>query len=582
MYRSFYEFRSDPFGVMQPSSPLYLSETHREALATLVDGVLERRPFVAILGEVGVGKSTVLKAALERVRSEPVTLVEASHPRIGPDKMTQMLADAVGVPGGEAVTIQDIDLVDRALCANAIADAGKRVTFVIDQAQLLPPDTLEFIRLVSNMAATRAGFLQFLLIGRTEFRDILASHEFRLLGQRIAIRCAINPLSDTAARDYIDFRLRMAGASGPQTMTADAIEELLRAAKGIPRRINVIADKALSTGYGLGVRPVTAKIMRDAIKAVDGDKKWMSGPMVAAFVTAVTVGGWGLGATLATLRPPPAALTAQARAARPMPVVAMLPKQPVPVTQSTASPRPLARPASSTAVARAAPAPVPTIKPVSSQTNLASSPKALVSSHKTPPPSAKPVFSEPKPAPTRQAATPSLAALDPSLSAPAHAAPQAKLPAHPLSHHNKSVAVMSRLRAGSARRHPAAVAPRDDEFAASGAQTDDRRDAREPLQRPVAVAGTDAGDGRRTQTDAGETGRCRGQLIRYCLSMYASWNMPPTLARCIAANEPGPGVTPAWYSLRKVIRAGTIPPLADYTRCLAGSEAARAIPRPRP
>ena len=542
MYRSFYQFRSDPFGVIPPSQPLYLSETHREALATLVYGVLERKPFVAILGEVGVGKSTVLKAALERVGSEPVTVVEARHPLIGPDKVTQMLADAVGVAGSDALTIHDIDAVDRALCANAIADTGKRVTFVIDEAQLLPPDTLEFIRLVSNMEATSAGFLQFLLIGQTEFREIMDSHEFRHLGQRIAIRCAISPLSDAEARDYIDFRLRIAGAARPETMTAGAVKELLRAAKGIPRRINVIADNALVTGYGRGVRPITAKIMRESVRAVDGGEQRMSRTALAALVTAGMVLSWGLGATLATmLRPPPAA-TAKVRAVSPMPVAAIPAKLPAPVALLAASPRPLARPALSAAVSGAQRTPVL----------------------------------------SRKTATPSLRSVGPRSSAATRAAARVKMIAPRLHHHKKPVAVIARHQAGPAARSPAARARRDDQVAASKVRTDDGHDAREPLHRRVPVARTDIGNRPGLQTYAGETLRCRSQLLRYCLSMYASWNMPPTLARCIAAMEPPPGVTPAWYSLRSAIRAGTIPPLADYTRCLARSDAARATPHPRP
>jgi general secretion pathway protein A len=531
MYRSFYQFRSDPFGVIPPSYPLYLSETHREALATLVYGVLDRKPFVAILGEVGVGKSTVLKAALERVGFEPVTIVEASHPLIGPDKVTQMLADAVGVAGSGALTIQDIDTVDRALCADATADPGKRVTFVIDEAQLLPPETLEFIRLVSNMGAIRAGFLQFLLIGQTEFREIIDSHEFRQLGQRIAIRCTISPLSDAEARDYIDFRLRIAGAATPQIMTAGAVQELLRAARGIPRRINVIADNALITGYGQGVRPITAKIMREAVRVVDGGEKRMSRTRIAALVTAVIVLGWGLGATVATTQRP--AATAAARPVAPMPVVAIAAKPPAPVALLATSTRPSALPASPAAVSKA----------------------------------------QTKPLSGLEAATPRLIAIGPRSSAATHSASRVKMIAHRPDHHNKAVAVIARHRAG------AAGARRGDKVAASKAPTDD---VREPLQRRVAVAETDIGNRPGMQTSAGDTPSCRSQLIRYCLSIYASWNMPPTLARCVAAMEPPPGVTPAWYALRKVIRAGTIPPLADYTRCLARNQAARATPLPMP
>jgi general secretion pathway protein A len=268
MYYSFYQLQSNPFGALPPEHPLFLTEAHKEALATLVYGLIERKPFVAIIGEVGTGKSTVLQAALGRVRSHPIRIVEVSHPLISPDRVTQLLAAAAGIEAADSLTFADIDSVDQAFLRG---DGGSSHTaLVIDEAQLVPSETLEFIRLVSNMKAAQGGFLQFLFVGQPEFWALLETEQFRHLRQRISLRCSIAPLSETDSRSYLTFRLQLVGATLPQTFTPGAVTALIKAAGGIPRRINSIADNALLIGFGTGTRPVTATIIRDAIRTLDG------------------------------------------------------------------------------------------------------------------------------------------------------------------------------------------------------------------------------------------------------------------------------------------------------------------------
>lgn len=400
MYRSFYGFQIDPFGPLPPPHVLYLTETHREALATLVYGVLERKPFVVILGEVGVGKSTVLKAAMARLADEPIRLVEVSHPLITPDRFTQLLARAVGVADPDRLTYLDIDQVDAAHCARA--DEVNQIAFMIDEAQLMPHDTLEFIRLVSNMKATQSGLLQFIFVGQPEFWTVLERPEFRHLKQRIAIRCRIAPLSPKEARNYIEFRLQMAGATIAQTMTKGALDDLIRQSGGIPRRINVIADNALLTAYGAGIRPMTAAHVREAVRGVDGLPKpatsWRRRFIFAGSCAAALI----LGAVIATVirsspEPGPESAAAAAGAvptapsSTPAPTVpAPLPAPPVPPERASVGLAPPPPTSPATVPLGAAPPLAAEVKPVVPPVPVAVSPPVL-----PPPPAAVPKAAAP-------------------------------------------------------------------------------------------------------------------------------------------------------------------------------------------
>ena len=386
MFNSFYQLQSNPFGVLPPEHPLYLTEFHKEALATLVYALMEKKPFVAIIGEVGTGKSTVLKAALARIQSQPIRVVEVSHPLISPDRVAQLLAEAIGLVSPETMTVGDIDSIDRAFLSGD--STFSHTALVIDEAQLLPGDTLEFIRLVSNMKAAQSGLLQFLFVGQPEFWTLLETDQFRHLRQRISLRCEIPALSPVDSRNYLTFRLQLAGATLAQTFTADAVTQLIKLSGGIPRRINNIADNALLVGYGVATRPVTAKIVKEAVRSLDGENTrglplpWLRiGAAAAAIVVSGAIGAiaaieWGLvrfepqapqrqSPQLAVVAPPPIA--------SPAPVAERTPQPTQPAATSQTVPGPLSHvPATSAAVAEHAVA-EPAHAPTSSGTPAAAS-----------------------------------------------------------------------------------------------------------------------------------------------------------------------------------------------------------------
>jgi len=268
MYLSFYGLNHPPFGVLPPSQPIYLAEAHREALATVIYGILARKPIFLLTGDVGLGKSTILRAALERVAQEALRVVEIPHPVLTPVDVLRLLGAALGIAGATRLELADIETVHRAM--RDIADAGGRVLLVIDEAQALPPETLEFIRLMSNLEAGARGHFQILLVGQPELLRTLNRHRFRALRQRIAIRSELKSLSSAEAEDYIRFRVELAGGTVEPLFTAGALRNLARRGRGIPRRINAIADNALLLSFGNGVRQLDSNAVRRGAAALDG------------------------------------------------------------------------------------------------------------------------------------------------------------------------------------------------------------------------------------------------------------------------------------------------------------------------
>ena len=271
MYLSFFNLTGFPFSSRFDINHLFLSETHSEALSAIIYGVLERKPFVVILGEVGLGKTAILQAALARLASEPIHVINVSYPLIKPDGITALLAEAALLDNAEAYTTRDLNTVDDAL----LAKPGGRdhIVMIIDEAQAIPAETLEFVRLVSNLRAAQAGILQFILVGQPEFWVTLSRYDFRHLRQRIAIRRVMTALSKADAQRYIEFRLQLAGSTVKQTMTPRALKELLAAAGGVPRRINMIADNALLNGYAENLKPISHLMVREAVRTLGGEYK---------------------------------------------------------------------------------------------------------------------------------------------------------------------------------------------------------------------------------------------------------------------------------------------------------------------
>ena len=266
LYLGFYGLAREPFGPTPDPDLLYLTHGHREALAQLLYGIQERKGFMLLTAEVGTGKTTLLQA-LRRELDAHTAVAYVSHSMLPfPAIMEYMLEEFEIAKPGEShaqrlVTLQNF-LVER-------HRAGQSTVLILDEAQNLYPQTLEQIRLLSNFETTTEKILQILLVGQPELRRKLELTEMRQLGQRIAIRATIPPLSGAGTRNYIRTRLRLAGCKDPGLFTEAAVARIAGYTGGIPRIINTICDHALLIGYADQTRRIDVEIVAQAVQYLD-------------------------------------------------------------------------------------------------------------------------------------------------------------------------------------------------------------------------------------------------------------------------------------------------------------------------
>jgi type II secretory pathway predicted ATPase ExeA len=268
MYLQFFGMSRMPFGPRTDGEPIFLAGTHAEALATLVYGLVSAKPLIMLTGDVGLGKTTLLRAALSKVRNPKLRIWNLPHPLIQPQDLLRLLARTLNMPGADRLRLPDVGEFHRVLLV--AAGTGKRFALIIDEAQLLPPLTLEFVRLLSNLDAVARGFLYIVLVGQPELWARLQRPEWRHLRQRIALRAELKPLSNQASADYVKFCMQISNVEAGKVLKPSALRALVRRGAGAPRRLNYIADNALLYAFGEGVRPVDARHVRAAAKTLDG------------------------------------------------------------------------------------------------------------------------------------------------------------------------------------------------------------------------------------------------------------------------------------------------------------------------
>ncbi len=246
MYESHFGLTADPFSLSPDPDFLYLSPAHAEALAGLRIALESRRGLTTLIGEVGTGKTTLLYALL-RDAEPKVHAAYLANTKLGfLDLLRQALAD-LGVPcdrGGRLVLLDALhDFLRRCDAEGSIA------ALVVDEAQNLDADTFEHLRLLTNFETYSAKLLQIVLVGQPELAATLRRPELRQVNERIAHRCALAPLSVGEAQRYLDHRLQRAGAA-PTLLAPAARAILIAAARGVPRRLNVLGHTALLFAYG--------------------------------------------------------------------------------------------------------------------------------------------------------------------------------------------------------------------------------------------------------------------------------------------------------------------------------------------
>ncbi len=268
MYKEFFGLKEMPFSIAPDPRFLYLSESHREALAHLQYGVNIEGGFVLLTGEVGTGKTTVCRCLLEQM-PENTDIAFIYNPKLTVDELLASICDELGIqyPSGNKSIKVFIDSINSYLLDNF--SRGRKTVLILEEAQNLSTEVLEEIRLLTNLETNRQKLLQIIMVGQPELKDILSKPELRQLSQRITARYHIEALTEKEVGYYIAYRLEVAGANSV-IFPDNLIKLIYKLSNGIPRLINLICDRAMLGAYTEGKKTVDRKILTKAAREVAG------------------------------------------------------------------------------------------------------------------------------------------------------------------------------------------------------------------------------------------------------------------------------------------------------------------------
>jgi general secretion pathway protein A len=269
MYEAFFGFTERPFELTPNPRFLVATRSHGEALANLEYGIASRKGITLLVGDAGTGKTTLIRSALER-QSARTHCVYLHNPALTREEFVEMLALRFEL-SEEARTSKTACLVElEALLRRRHEQPSPETTvLVVDEAQSLPFDLLEEIRLLANIETDEHKLLSVIIAGQPEIAARLNEQSLRQLKQRIALRCLLQPLTAQETAVYLAGRIQAAGGRGGQVLTKDAVEAIHAHSRGIPRAINVVTDNALLTAFALQQRLVTRQIVLDVCKDFD-------------------------------------------------------------------------------------------------------------------------------------------------------------------------------------------------------------------------------------------------------------------------------------------------------------------------
>jgi general secretion pathway protein A len=351
LYTEFFGLTEKPFAITPDPRYLYMSARHTDALAHLLYGISESGGFIQLTGEVGTGKTTLIRSVLEQLPAKADIALILTPQLTTLEFLETIIQELHCPPSAERTVKAEIDVLNTHLM-QAHAE-GRRVVLIVDEAQTLSPELLEQVRLLTNLETAKQKLLQIILIGQPELRAMLDRPEMRQVAQRITGRYHLEPLRRDETRAYVSHRLRVAGAQS-DIFTRAAVQALYRHSRGIPRLINVIADRALLAAYTRDQRSVDAKLVAAAAAEVFGVRRktpWWPIATTTAGVAALLFGITNLNerhvrqapepstpAPEPFLSATPAAADTAAALLAPEPVAAPMPDAPAP--QPEAEPPP--------------------------------------------------------------------------------------------------------------------------------------------------------------------------------------------------------------------------------------------------
>lgn len=266
MYCEYFGFREKPFTITPNPRYIFLSKQHQEAFAHLIYGIDSHAGFIELVGEVGTGKTTVLRTLLEQLHDDQHRLALIFNPCLSALELLRSINREFGIPWDGMQNEQLLAaLYEFLLAENA---AGRTVVLIIDEAQNLRPQVLEQIRLISNLETNTDKLIQIVLAGQPELLTLLSRPQLRQLAQRITVRYRLWPLDAEDTAGYVAHRLQVASGYRTVDFTPGALRRVHAFSKGVPRLINVVCDRALLIGFTEEVREIQAGHVRRAIREI--------------------------------------------------------------------------------------------------------------------------------------------------------------------------------------------------------------------------------------------------------------------------------------------------------------------------
>ena len=290
MYLDFYQLKKAPFHITPDPEFLFLSPSHKAALGSIIYGIEERQGFVAITGEVGLGKTTILRSYLERIDQRQLKTIYIFNANISFRSLLKIIFREFALDFESDDLFEMVNRLHQVLIEEY--KQGRNVALIIDEAQNMPIETLENLRMLSNLETSTEKLVQIVLIGQPEFEHKLNLHELRQLKQRIVIRSTIAPLTEAESLAYIAHRLAKVAITPQPLFTKGALKLIAQQAKGTPRALNILCTNALLAGFGYRQKPITARTVQEAIGEMDRTRQtWRFRPAFAWAATLVICAG---------------------------------------------------------------------------------------------------------------------------------------------------------------------------------------------------------------------------------------------------------------------------------------------------
>ncbi|MFT4938902.1 MAG: general secretion pathway protein A [Paraglaciecola sp.] len=265
MYESYYGLTSKPFQLTPDPSYFFASKWHKRAMSYLQYGLSQAEGFIVITGDIGTGKTTIANSLLDEIQDD-IVAAQIVTPKLSPDELVKMVATKFGVVV-KGSTKSDI-LNDLENFLMSLHKNGQRALLLVDEAQNLPLETIEELRMLSNFQAGGKPLLQSFLLGQEELQPILRAPNMEQFRQRIVASCHLAPLTDSETQAYIEYRMQQAGWSGTELFSAGAYDRIFQFTHGVPRKINTLMDRILLYGFLEELETLNEEAVENVVKEV--------------------------------------------------------------------------------------------------------------------------------------------------------------------------------------------------------------------------------------------------------------------------------------------------------------------------